>query len=66
MSTLNDFDFKRKKYMPVSLRATGKPTTYIEGYPLEDDEPMAATGFHGVQIKIFSDQLTRSTGCTAG
>ncbi len=59
MGALNGFDFKRKKYMPVFPRATGKPTVYIEGYPSEDDEPMAATGFHGVQIRIFSDQLAR-------
>jgi len=45
--------------MPVFPRATGKPTVYIEGYPSEDDEPMAATGFHGVQIRTFSDQLAR-------
>ena len=59
MGALNGFDFKRKKYMPDFPRATGKPTVYIEGYPSEDDEPMAATGFHGVQIRIFSDQLAR-------
>lgn len=59
MDTVKDFDFKRKKYMPVFPRATGKPTVYIDGYPSEDDEPMAATGFHGVQIRTFSDQLAR-------
>lgn len=59
MDTVNGYDFKRKKYMPVFPRATGKPTVYIEGYPSEDDEPMAATGFHGVQIRTFSDQLAR-------
>ena len=59
MSALNSYDFKRKEYMPVFPRATGKPTVYIEGYPSEDDEPMAATGFHGVQIRTFSDQLAR-------
>ena len=59
MDTVNDYDFKRNKYMPVFPRATGKPTVYIEGYPSEDDEPMAATGFHGVQIRTFSDQLAR-------
>ena len=59
MDVLNGYDFKRKKYMPVFPRATGKPTVYIEGYPSEDDEPMAATGFHGVQIRTFSDQLVR-------
>ena len=59
MDTVKDFNFKRKKYMPVLPRATGKPTVYIEGYPSEDDEPMAATGFHGMQIRTFSDQLAR-------
>ena len=59
MSALNSYDFKRKEYMPVFPRATGKPTVYIEGYPSEDDEPMAATGFHGVQILTLSDQLAR-------
>ena len=59
MDVLNDFDFKQQKYMPTFPKATGTPTVYIEGYPSEDDEPMAATGFHGVQIRIFSDQLAR-------
>ncbi len=59
MDAVNGYDFKRNKYMPVFPRATGKPTVYIEGYPSEDDEPMAATGFHGVQIRTFSDQLAR-------
>ena len=59
MGALNGFDFKRKKYMPDYPGATGKPTVYIEGYSSEDDEPMAATGFHGVQIRTFSDQLAR-------
>ena len=59
MDTVNSYDFKQKRYMPVFPRATGKPTVYIEGYPSEDDEPMAATGFHGVQIRTFSDQLAR-------
>ena len=59
MSTLNDFEFKQKKYIPVFPKASGKPTVYIEGYPYEDDEPMAATGFHGEQIAIFFEQLSR-------
>ena len=59
MDTLKDFEFKQKKYMPTFPKAIGKPTIYIEGYPCEDDEPMAATGFHGEQIRIFSEQLTR-------
>ena len=59
MSTRNDFKFKQKKYMPVFPKANGKPTVYIEGYPCEDDEPMAATGFHAEQISNFFDQLYR-------
>lgn len=59
MGTLNDFTLKQKKYMPVFPKATGKPTVYIEGYPYEDDEPMAATDFHAQQITTFSDQLSR-------
>ena len=45
--------------MPVFPKAAGKPTVYIEGYPYEDEEPMPATGFHGEQINIFYDQLSR-------
>ncbi|MDE0317283.1 MAG: Uma2 family endonuclease [Candidatus Poribacteria bacterium] len=59
MDTIKDFEIKQRKYMPVFPKASGKPTVYIEGYPCEDDEPMAATIFHGVQINIFYDQLSR-------
>ena len=59
MDTLKDFESKQRKYMPIFPKAIGKPTIYIEGYPCEDDEPMAATGFHADQIGIFSEQLTR-------
>ncbi len=59
MDLVNDFAFKQKKYMPVFPKASGKPTVYIEGYPFEDDEPMAATGFHGIQITTFFDQISR-------
>ena len=59
MDTVKDFEFKQRKYMPVLPKASGKPTTYIEGYPYEDDEPMPATGFHGIQINTFYDQLWR-------
>lgn len=59
MATLNDFQSKQRKYIPIFPKASGKPTVYIEGYPCEDDEPMAATGFHGEQIRIFSDQVSR-------
>lgn len=59
MNTLNDFQRKQRKYIPLFPKASGKPTVYIEGYPCEDDEPMAATGFHADQISIFSEQLLR-------
>lgn len=59
MTTIDDFERKRRKYMPVFPKATGKATIYIEGYPYEDDEPMAATGFHADQITMFSEQLSR-------
>jgi len=59
MDALKDFESKQRKYMPTFPKAMGKPTIYIDGYPCEDDEPMAATGFHGEQIGIFSEQLRR-------
>ena len=59
MNTLNDFEIKQRKYIPVFPKANGKPTIYIDGYPCEDDEPMAATAFHGLQINILFDQLSR-------
>ncbi len=59
MSALKDFEFKRRKYMPVFPKASGKTTVYIEGYPCEDDEPMAETDFHAEQIITLSDQLKR-------
>ena len=45
--------------MPVFPKADGKPTIYIDGYPCEDDEPMAETDFHAEQIITLSDQLKR-------
>ena len=33
MDTLNDFQRKQRKYMRTFLKAIGKPTVYIEGYP---------------------------------
>ena len=59
MKTVNSFEFKQRKYIPVFPKANGKSTVYIEGYPYEDDEPMAATGFHGEQIALFFEQLYR-------
>ncbi|MYB65017.1 hypothetical protein F4X73_10035 [Candidatus Poribacteria bacterium] len=59
MDYTNDFEIKRAKYMPIFPKATGHPTIYIEGYPFEDDEPMAATLYHGIQITFFFEQLFR-------
>ncbi len=59
MDTVNEFELKRRKYMPRFPKATGNPTIYIEGYPCKDDIPMAATGSHGIQINTFYDQLWR-------
>ena len=59
MDTLNEFEFKRRKYMPVFPKARGKPTVYIPGYPYEDEEPMPASEYHGVQINTFYEQLAR-------
>ena len=57
MNTLNDFELKQRKYMPVFPKASGKPTIYIEGYPYEDDEPMPAGEFHGMQMHGLFDQF---------
>ena len=59
MNTLSDFELKQRKYIPKFPKANGKPTKYIEGYPCEDDEPMAETDFHAEQIITLSDQLRR-------
>ena len=59
MDTINDFEFKQRKYIRIFPKANGKPTVYIEGYPCEDDEPMAATDFHAEQIATLSDQFKR-------
>ena len=59
MNTLNDFEIKQRKYIPIFPKANGKPTIYIEGYPCEDDEHIAETDFHAEQITTFSDQLKR-------
>ena len=57
MKPLNNFARKQHKYMPTFAKATGKPTVYIPGYPYEDEEPMPATGFHGEQTNILSEQI---------
>ena len=59
MNTRNDFELKQRKYMPVFPKAIGKPTIYIEGYPYEDEEPMPAGEFHGMQMHSLFDQFLR-------
>lgn len=59
MDTVNDFELKQRKYIPVFPKANGKTTVYIEGYPCEDDEPMSATDFHGEQIITLAEQFKR-------
>ena len=59
MNTRNDFELKQRKYMPVFPKAIGKPTTYIEGYPSEDENPMPAGEFHGMQMQSLFEQLLR-------
>ena len=57
MNTPNDLSLKQKQYIPVFPKASGQTTTYIEGYPYEDDELMGETGIHVAQIATLSDQL---------
>ena len=59
MDRIKDFYAKVNKYMPIFPKATGQPTVYIEGYPFEDDEPMAETISHAIQINSLFDQLYR-------
>lgn len=59
MDTIAGFEIKQRKYMPIFPKANGKPTAFIEGYPCEDDKPMAETDFHAEQIITLSDQLKR-------
>ena len=59
MDYTSDYEMKRHKYMPIFPKATGQPTIYIDGYPSEDDEPMAANLYHGEQLSTFHEQLKR-------
>ncbi|RKU39163.1 hypothetical protein C6496_02760 [Candidatus Poribacteria bacterium] len=59
MDAQNDFERKRRQYMPTFPKATGKPTPYIEGYPCDDREPMPANEFHGLQTYTLFDQFLR-------
>ena len=54
MDTVNEFELKRRKYMPVFPKTRGKPTIYIPGYPYEDEEPMPASAWEeGVPAVVF-------------
>ena len=57
MSVIREFEQKREYVLPPYPKAHGKVTAYIEGYPMEDDEPMSATEFHGRQISTLSTML---------
>ena len=59
MNTLHDFELKQRKYMPVFPKAIGEPTGYIEGYPSEDENPMPAGEFHGMQMQSLFEQFLR-------
>ena len=59
MDRISEFYAKVNKYMPIFPKATGQPTVYIEGYPFEDDEPMAETISHAIQINSLFEQLYR-------
>ena len=59
MNTRNDFELKQRKYMPVFPKAIGEPTGHIEGYPSEDENPMPAGEFHGMQMQSLFDQFLR-------
>ena len=59
MDTLNDFQIKQRKYMPVFPKASGKPTVYIEGYPSEEKRTMPAGEFHAMQMQSLFEQFLR-------
>ena len=57
MPTFTDDKRKHGYVIPSHPQSSGSATIYIEGYPSEDDEPMAATQFHARQIVTLSYQL---------
>ena len=59
MDTVKEFELKQRKYIPVFPKANGIPTVHIEGYPSEEDDPMPAGQYHGVQLALFYEQLSR-------
>ncbi len=54
MPRLTNDKWKHGYILPSHPKASGRATIYIEGYPSEDDEPMAATKFHVRQIVPLS------------
>ncbi len=57
MNLSTNWKHKHGYVLPPYPVASGRATTSLEGYPAEDDEPMAATEFHGIQITTLSYQL---------
>jgi len=57
MNLSTNWKHKHGYVLPPYPLASGRATMSLEGYPAEDDEPMAATKFHGQQIVTLSYQL---------
>ncbi|MBI1928846.1 Uma2 family endonuclease [Candidatus Poribacteria bacterium] len=57
MRSFTDWKHEHGYVLPPHPMASGRATMSLEGYPAEDDEPMAATEFHGIQITTLSYQL---------
>ena len=57
MNRLDDLRYQHGYVLPPHPKACGTATMSIEGYPAEDDEPMAETQFHARQIVTLSYQL---------
>ena len=62
MNASTDLNRAHGYVLPAHPKASGKATVYIEGYPMEDDEPMAETQFHARQIVTLSYQLAAFFG----
>jgi len=57
MNSFTDWKHEHGYVLPPHPMASSRATMSLEGYPAEDDEPMAATKFHGQQIVTLSYQL---------
>ena len=57
MNRLDDLRHQHGYVLPPHPKACGTATMSLEGYPAEDDEPMAETQFHARQIVTLSYQL---------